>query len=475
MNWQATTWQDSTRQGSGRQSLNRHAAPTVLAILLAAVLLALPALWNGYPLVYYDTVDYVRMPFTGEVQVFRTASYAVIAAIGRPAGSLWAVLALQCLLVAYMLHEILAVFAPVRPAKALVPLVAVLDGLTGLPWFTSQIMGDAFTGVAVLGMAVLAFGGDRLGRGRRIALTAAVALATAAHTTHLGIVAGLVVCFAGLALAAPRFWPSLRPRMALPAMVLVGAVAITAGANWAVSGRVFVSQPSSILFLARMVQDGLAERYLDEVCPKGAPFRLCGSRHELPPTANDFLWGDRLKTPFDDLGGWAGLDDEARRIIQGSFRDMPVEHAAAAIRLTLQQMAMVRTGDGLVNMDWHIRRTIATLFPDDWFDYHNSHQRQGISFSAFNAVHVPLTFGAYVALIWLLTVAWRRRDAMVTGLCLTVLLSLVGNAFICGALSNPLDRYQGRLAWAAVLAMAFAAVHLVGAWRDERAEQYTVG
>ena len=39
-----------------------------------------------------------------------------------------------------------------------------------------------------------------------------------------------------------------------------------------------------------------------------------------------------------------------------------------------------------------------------------------------------------------------------------VLLALLGNAFICGALSSPHDRYQSRLIWAAV----FAAMLLVG-------------
>ena len=33
------------------------------------------------------------------------------------------------------------------------------------------------------------------------------------------------------------------------------------------------------------------------------------------------------------------------------------------------------------------------------------------------------------------------------------LVTLVGNAFICGALSNPHDRYQSRVVWIAVLAV----------------------
>jgi hypothetical protein len=40
-------------------------------------------------------------------------------------------------------------------------------------------------------------------------------------------------------------------------------------------------------------------------------------------------------------------------------------------------------------------------------------------------------------------------------------LSLLGNAYVCGALSNPNDRYQSRIAWLAVLALVIA----FGRWR----------
>jgi hypothetical protein len=40
------------------------------------------------------------------------------------------------------------------------------------------------------------------------------------------------------------------------------------------------------------------------------------------------------------------------------------------------------------------------------------------------------------------------------------LLALIGNAVICGALSNPHDRYQSRLMWL----VPFALVLIVGDW-----------
>ena len=37
-----------------------------------------------------------------------------------------------------------------------------------------------------------------------------------------------------------------------------------------------------------------------------------------------------------------------------------------------------------------------------------------------------------------------------------ILIALVGNAFICGALSNPHERYQSRVVWLAVLCVILA-------------------
>ena len=51
----------------------------------------------------------------------------------------------------------------------------------------------------------------------------------------------------------------------------------------------------------------------------------------------------------------------------------------------------------------------------------------------------------------------RKRNALFLGF---ILLALAGNAAICGALSNPHDRYQSRLIWLAPFALAL----IVGDW-----------
>jgi hypothetical protein len=80
-------------------------------------------------------------------------------------------------------------------------------------------------------------------------------------------------------------------------------------------------------------------------------------------------------------------------------------------------------------------------------------QRDGFDFGLINAVHIPLAFAAML----LLAAALVRPAAFappLRALALTVLLALLANAAICGALSNPNERYQSRIVSLALFAAA---------------------
>jgi hypothetical protein len=72
-----------------------------------------------------------------------------------------------------------------------------------------------------------------------------------------------------------------------------------------------------------------------------------------------------------------------------------------------------------------------------------------------------------ILLIGILADAALRRGlddiALLAG---TVALALVGNAFLCGVLSGPHDRYGARMVWIATLTVLIAAVRRF-AGRDE--------
>ena len=443
---------------------------SLLAVAVVTLLFASPALWNGYPLAYYDSVDYVVMPFTWDMPIYRTAAYGVFALFGRLAHSLWGVVFVQSLMVAYVLFEACRLFMPSAPRRAFVLLAALLSLLTGLPWSTSQIIPDAFTGAVALATLVLAFEAGTLSTLRRWALVAILALGTATHTSHFAIIGGLILCLLAQRFLAARGWPFLSPKLRTTAIAFVAALGIAVGSNWLMTGRAFLVQPSSVLTLGLLVQDGLAKRYLDEVCRKPGLYkpRLCMARNRLPTTANDFIWHD---ADFWRLGGWTGMQSEADRIIQGCLTDFPLSYAWASLKLTFQQLAMVETGDGLTPMDFFIGHAIRSYYAREMPAYSHAEQQAGIDFTLINDIQVPIQLACFLALFPALWLALRRRDRVSATMMALVLLAIIGNALVCGALSNPNARYQSRIDWLAVAALAGAGTRLMRPSEAQRGDE----
>lgn len=431
-----------------------------VAVPAGAAGLLLPALWNGYPLFYYDSLDYLRLPFGAELPVFRTAAYGLFTGVGRLADTLWAVVATQAALTAAALWLVAAALGPTGRSVQTYLLLLLAAVLGGLPWYASQIMADTFTGVTILGMLTLLLAADRLDGPGRTALAAVTAVATALHTSHLGLAVGLLL-LGVIARAAHRVRPGLPPvGLALPAASVGVALALAVGANAAVTGRPFLTQPAAVQTLGLFVENGLAKRYLDVTCPRRdpPPYQLCAFRDALPRTANAFLWGPG---PFEALGEFAGMEAEAEAIVAGTVRMFPGGLAWQTVRLTAQQFLMVNLGDGLLPLQFMMREPIADHYPGDVAAYDAARQQRGaIHFEPIRPIELPLHIGALLLLGLLAAREAFKSDGDRTGVLLAtgLILGLLGNAFICGALSNPNHRYQGRIAWlplAAVFVLAY--------------------
>ncbi|HYB10609.1 MAG TPA: hypothetical protein VEJ16_13145 [Alphaproteobacteria bacterium] len=447
------------------------AAPwTLLAVLGAALVLALPALWNGYPLVYYDSVDYVIMPFSWDMPIYRTGAYGVFSLTARLTHSLWGPVVVQSLIVAYVLHEAFRLFTPTIANRALIVGTLLLSVVSGLPWVTSEIMPDAFTGVVVLATLVLAFHDGSLPRYRSAALVAILAVATAVHTSHFAILGGLIVCLHAAKWAVRLGIPVLLPKLRMVLVGFVVALGVATGSNWLMTGRPFLMQPSAVLTLGLLVQDGLAKQYLDEVCRKPGPDkpRLCMARNRLPDNANAFIWHD---PDFWKLGGWSGIEGEAHRIVDGCLSRYPFTYAWTSVKLMFSQLAMVETGDGMTPMQHFIGHAIRDYYPREMTAFSNARQQADIDFSAANSVQVPAEIASFILLFPLIWFAWRQRDRLSLTVASLVLLALLGNAFVCGALSNPNDRYQNRIVWVAILTLGVGGLRLKEASGDGSANR----
>jgi hypothetical protein len=212
-----------------------------------------------------------------------------------------------------------------------------------------------------------------------------------------------------------------------------------------------------------MMEDGIVVRYLDAHCPEER-LKLCRYRHRLPRTADEFLWSEG---PFDELGRFAGLGDEMRKIVLESLIEYPLQQIEAAIAASAKQLVAVKSGEGVLTTIWHTYGIIERYMPSVVPAMRAARQQHGeVSFRALNAIHIP----AALVSIFLLPIIMLTRGSEYSDLRLlaaTVAIALLANAVVCGTLSNPHDRYGARLVWIATFAIALVAIRFVMTGRSQ--------
>jgi len=193
---------------------------------------------------------------------------------------------------------------------------------------------------------------------------------------------------------------------------------------------------------------------------------LCAFKDVLPPTANAWLWAPY--SPYFKLGGFEGTREESGRIVLDSLTRYPVLNLKMAVADTASQFFSFATGDQVEPQQWAILAAFDHFLPSQVRPYLSARQQEGrIDFGGVNRVHIPMAYVslALLAAVFGLTLWASQAEAAV--FVATVMIALFGNALICGALSNPHDRYQSRLMWMASFAVMLAAAEHAADWRNQ--------
>jgi hypothetical protein len=430
-------------------------AASLAAIAVSLVLIS-PALWNGYPLLQYDTGGYIARWYEGYLVPSRSTVFGYFLHFGSDT-HFWINVKLQALATLWILQAVMRVFGIGRPIQIVMMAVA-LALTTALPWLTSLLLTDIFAGLAVLSLFLLVLHADRFGAFERAALFVFTAFAAATHNATLAVLTGLCVA----AWLGRRMFPSRIPfDGALRATLsLIAGAGMLLAANFMIAGKLAWTPGGYGILFSRILQDGIVVRYLNDNCRR-EPLKLCPHRNALPDNGDKFLWG---KSVFNQLGRFEGLGDEMRHIVLRSLADYPGHHLVAAITSAARQLTLVATGEGVHSDLMHTHRIIEQHLPHQTAFMQTSRQHRGdLSFATVNRIHIPVAYGSMLMLAAFLAYAiWRRQldeFALLTG---TITLAILGNAVVCGALSGPHDRYGARIAWIATFAVLMILMRSLG-------------
>ena len=429
------------------------------------VVLLAPALWNGYALIFYDTAGYAETVMMQRLVPGRSLFYGLflwISSLGW--WSFWSTILVQAAATLWLLHLCLRSLRLPSGAFPLLIAVVALGGLTGTPWYTSQLMPDIFIPLVVLALWLLGFHWSELRGVERIGLVLISLLGVLVHMSCLALAMGLAVVTV-LARILLRQW-GLTVHWLPSCSVVLLALILMPLTHLVLTGKAGYTPGGSSFLFGRLVQDGVIKRYLTDHCPQEGG-QLCGLQDRLPATADDFLWTGQ--SPFQNLGGWQEAGPELTQLTLAAVRAYPGMTLWTTVRSTAEQLITVATGDVLDEGHYDARAFFITFTPHIAGPFSEARQQQEeLSRSLFdrlNLIHVPVALAAVGGLLPMVVWSVRCRRFDLAVLALFVLVALMGNAFICGALSNPHDRYQSRLVWLAPLVVGLGIVICRNRWQ----------
>src|SRR5580698_6185288 len=149
--------------------------------VFATLILLLPAIWNRFPILEYDTGGYLARWFEGYLVPSRSTTYGLFLATGWPL-DFWPVIILQALAAVWIVGLLLRVNRFDGHPFALAAVIAVLAVTTALPWLSSELLTDIFAGLSVIGFYVLVWHGGRIGKAERVALVLFIAFSASTHS-----------------------------------------------------------------------------------------------------------------------------------------------------------------------------------------------------------------------------------------------------------------------------------------------------
>ena len=491
----------------------RFPLPASLVAVLGTTLLLLAVIAvNGWPSVFTDTDDYyslgqeiadrIAIPLTGHYadaewrpaardaaadahmarsqMAARSVGYALLVYPLHHIGTLWLLAAVQSALVGWVLWLVWRVTVPDLGVAPFLGAVAVLAGLTSLPFFAGFAMPDIFAGLAILAAILLLTAADRLSRATRTGLTVLLLYCFIVHTSHVLV---------GAILLVPA-WPLLRwqgvargpaaARMAVVGGALIaGTLVNTAYGAWTLvdTGEPLRRPP---FLIARVLADGPGRAYLRSVCAHGHPYALCRFQHAPLDNSDEILWEDPPKGIFNisPYKVRMALEDEEPRFVLGTLRYDLGGEVRAALANWWQQAKRIEVDDP-------VRDPVYYLTDTYWKDTHLPELLNALNDCDPDSrgcapkltprlsrrLHAPVVGVAGLAVLGGLTAAFARQRRGVASddrrLAVIATLTTAGvilNAAVCGILSGPFARYQARLIWL----LPFVALLFAADWWQRR-------
>jgi len=424
-------------------------------VALGALMLLWPAIYNGFPLLYPDSMTYLadgtpvaRALFQHHFSSYygvRSLLYSLVLLPFHWNRTAWPVAALQALLAAWVLWLTVRALTPRRASGNYLGLMVALSLLSSLSWYSVFIMPDVLGPLVYLAFFLVVFARNKLARWEILSLCAIACWGITAHATHLLLAAGLCGLLVLLSLFQKKHWRQRLQGVALTVAIVALAIAVQMALNAYLTGVPTLNIERPPYLLARIIADGPGRLYLDQHCDR-QQWAVCAYRAKLDDDPDDFLWAPD--------GVYQSATEQNQTLIRN--QEMPLVKAAVSAypRLQLQHSAAnfhdQLLAYGLYGFDpspWILDAFPSTM-PAAQASYQRSLQARGaLPLEFLDSILNGSVKVSLVMIVLLLALRVRRLSAQLWALTVMVFTMIAANALLTGVLSVVDDRYGCRVIW----------------------------
>jgi hypothetical protein len=452
----------------------RSFAGRVAAVVLGALFLAWPAFYNGFPLLYPDSMTYLddgrivaRALFLHQFSNYyglRSFFYSLGILPLHWNVTVWPVVALQCLLVAFVLWLVVRAVLPWNTVAHYLVLVLLLSLFTGVSWYSSLILPDILGAAVYLSFALLAFARDTLSRAERMALYLIAWWGITSHATHFLLAGVLCTLLAAVLLVERQPLRRILRSVGEVALILALAAAAQLGLHGYLYGHPSLNGERPPFLMARVIADGPGRWYLEKNCGH-LNWAICGHLHNLPDDPDNFLWApDGIWQTGTDASN-AQLVSEEMPLALATLRAYPRQQLSRFGANFLLQLSRF----GLYDLDpssW-VLDDFDQVLPAARASYLRSRQQRNvIPLEFFTTIQFWATMASLGLLAVFLPLLGRRCPRRLAEFGVVAACMVLANGVLTGALSMPEDRYECRVIWLLPLLAALS----VQVWASQRNE-----
>ncbi len=425
------------------------------AVLLGGLFLAWPAFFNGFPLLYPDSMTYLsdgrvvaKALFLRQLSEYygvRSFFYSLVILPFHWNISPWPIVALQCPLVAFVVWLVVRSVAPRHTISRYLIVIFALSLLTSASWYAAFIMPDILGPLAYLSIYLLAFARETLSRAERLALCFIAWWGITAHASHLMVAAGLWLLLVLIVAFKRRpYWR--RPRSL---RVVLAILAVAAASQMALHGYLYgnpsVNGQRPPYLMARVIADGPGRWYLDQHCPQ-LHWAICSHLSHISDNPDTLLWdadGAYQSASRDERNQ---IDREEMPLVLAAVRAYPRQQLSRSTANFGQQLLSF----GLYGFDsnpWMLKQFDEAM-PRARSSYLQSRQaRDALPLDLLTEIQWWTIVASLAAIAALIPLLWLRHSTRLAGLSLVVAVTVVINALITGIMSVVDDRYGCRIMW----------------------------